>query len=607
MVRWAVADAEVGVALDVARPEAGHGASDFAFGLLTLVPPAIAERTVARDLIVLLDTSGSMHGEPLAQAKHVTCALIDTLGEDDTLELIEFSSAVRRWHRGAKEMSRGEKRKAIAWVQSLSAGGGTEMRTGIIEALSGLRAEAQRQVVVITDGLIGFEEEIVAEVLQRRPRGCRVHTVGIGSSVNRSLTTPVARAGAGLEVICGIGEDPERAARRLCARTSAPVVVDVQIEGDALLEHAPASMPDLFAGAPALIGAKLRPEGGTLRVIGRTEHGQWSSQLHVPRLSCGEGRPSLPALYGREQVEDLELRRASGARDVDPQIEQLGLQFQISTRLTSWIAITQEAMVDPRDPSRRETMPQMLPHGMSVEGLGLRAASRGMPLGGPPPMQSMMPPMAMAPPAPSPKPAAPRRRMAELGGLFKKGKAKADMGPGSAGGRAAPPAPPAESADDDFDGMVADEEVSELREEAYADAPAPEPEWQGEGGGGAPRDAEKEEAAKPSREQPPARTRAGAITGRLWSGRIVSWRDGRLVAEVTLTADVTWTHAGHITVMFAGGETIVATLRVEQTTRPGRLSAGTVLRIVVDLTATPSSGTDPVLITIGDTLISLTK
>lgn len=595
VVRWAVAEDDIGVALDVARPEAGHGASDHAFGLVTLVPPATTARSVSRDLIVLLDTSGSMHGEPLAQAKHVTCALIDTLGDDDTLELIEFSSAVRRWHRGAKAMKAKHKRKAIEWVHALSAGGGTEMRTGIVEALSGLRAEAQRQVVVITDGLIGFEAEIVAEVMRGRPRGCRVHTVGIGSAVNRSLTTPVARAGAGLEVICGIGEDPERAARRLCARTAAPVVVDVRLEGDALVEHAPVHIPDLFAGAPALLGVKLRPDGGTLRITGRTDHGAWSTELHVPKAACGDGRASLASLYGREQVEDLELQRAAGERGVDPTIEALGLQYQIATRLTSWLAITEEAMVDPRDPSRRETMSQALPHGMSVEGLGLRAASMSMPLGAPP-MQGMAPPAAMAPPAPP----APRRRMAAFGGVQKKGKAKLDMAPGSAGGRGAPmpPPPPGDDAGDDLSGMLADEEVAELREDTgamFLDAIASE-------GAAAPEEAER------AKEEAPSMTRAGATKGRLWSGKVVSWRDGRLIVEVTLSAEDTWTQQGQVTISLSDGSTLVATWIAEQTTRPGRHPAGTVLRLALSL-AMPLSGNEgePVLVTIGDTLVTLNR
>ena len=150
---------------------------------------------VPRDLIVLLDTSGSMGGEPLAQAKRVASALIDSLAPHDRVELIEFSSAPRRWKWRAVEASPRMKTKALEWIAALEAGGGTEMREGIFEALQPLRGEAQRQVVLVTDGLIGFESEVVAAILSKLPPGSRLHAVGVGSSVNRSLTGPAARAG----------------------------------------------------------------------------------------------------------------------------------------------------------------------------------------------------------------------------------------------------------------------------------------------------------------------------------------------------------------------------------------------------------------------------
>ncbi|MCA9707691.1 MAG: VWA domain-containing protein [Myxococcales bacterium] len=244
VVRWPVAAPTVGLQIDVARPARGRETSADAFGLVTLVPPRVAPVAVPRDLIVLLDTSGSMGGEPLAQAQRIACALIDGLGERDRLELIEFSTAPRRFARKPLPATLRTRAKARRWVQQLRASGGTEMRTGIQAALEGLRPEAQRQIVLVTDGHIGFEHEVLRELAERLPRGSRVHTVGVGSAVNRSLTEAAARAGRGLEVVLGIGEDPEPATRRLLARTEAPLVVDLELHGSALLEHAPAHLPD---------------------------------------------------------------------------------------------------------------------------------------------------------------------------------------------------------------------------------------------------------------------------------------------------------------------------------------------------------------------------
>jgi Ca-activated chloride channel family protein len=379
VVRWRVAGAHAATVVHRARPAQGHPMAADAFALLTIVPPAAATNQphVARDLIVLLDTSGSMSGAPLDQARRLTCALVDQLDERDRLELIEFSTAARAWQAGPVAATAAQRTAAKQWVGSLHAGGGTEMRTGIRAALAALRPEAQRQIVLVTDGQIGFESEIVAEIHGALPAGCRVHTVGVGSAVNRSLTAPAARAGRGCEIVIGIDEDPERAIAKLCIHTHAPLVVDVALDGDALLEHAPMHLPDLMAGHPATIAVRVRPEGGALRVRGRTASGAWEQRLQLPATGAADGNPAIVTRFGRERVEDLELRIAAGERGLDPQIEQTGLSFGIATRLTSWIAVDGVVSVDPGAPTRHEVMPHALPHGMSATGVGLRKASGG--------------------------------------------------------------------------------------------------------------------------------------------------------------------------------------------------------------------------------------
>ncbi|HSQ62608.1 MAG TPA: VIT domain-containing protein, partial [Polyangiaceae bacterium] len=374
VVRWSVAAMKVGATIDVAGPRDGRLAD--AHALVTVVPPAAEAHAapVARDLTVLLDTSGSMGGAPLEQAKRVTLALLDGLTDADGFEIIEFSNSPRRFKRAPIAGTRENKRAAAEWVRKLQASGGTEMRSGILEALKPLRPGCPRQVVLVTDGQIGFEREIVAEILDLLPGDARLHTVGVGSGVNRSLTAPAARAGRGIEVIIGLGEDPERAVARLRSRTDAPIVVDVIVSGSALVETAPAKVPDLFAATPVIVAARVKPEGGELVLRGRTATGAWEERLQVPATPAGSGSDAVVALFGREAVEDAEMRLAGGAskRDTDARIEQLGLSYRIATRLTSWIAVDVKPSVDPREPARHERVPQALPYGMAIEGLGLR-------------------------------------------------------------------------------------------------------------------------------------------------------------------------------------------------------------------------------------------
>lgn len=364
VVRWSVAGTAIGTQLEVAR----HGTGERSFGLLTLVPPSPAAdlQPGARDLIILIDASGSMAGAPIAQARAVAQALIRSLGEGDTLELIAFGSEPLRFRRGAEVATAELRADALEWLEKLDAGGATEMQRAVTEALAPLRASATREVVLVTDGLIGFESEIVAQVLRALPRGSRLHTVGVGSAVNRSLTAAAARAGRGVEVIVGLGEDAGGAAERLLAHVAAPLVGELEIRGTALRGQAPARLQDLTAGAPVLVALELDPGGGSLEI--RSRDAEW--HLEVPASTSASGRPALAALFARERVEDLETRACAG-ESVDSEIEAVGLAFGIATRRTSWVAIAREATVDPRRPTRRVRIAQQLPHGLSVEGLGL--------------------------------------------------------------------------------------------------------------------------------------------------------------------------------------------------------------------------------------------
>ncbi len=568
VVRWAVATPKVGISLATGR-RAGAG-----YGLLTVVPPSSEAglRPVSRDLIVLLDTSGSMGGEPLDQARRVVSALIDTLREGDQLELIEFSSAARRWKSEPVSATASARREAQGWLRGLRASGGTEMRTGILTALGALRPWSQRQVVLVTDGQIGFESQVVAAICDRLPASARLHTVGVGSAVNRSLTGPAARAGRGIEVVVGLGEDPERAADRLVARTTDPLLVELSVTGDALIEHAPRRLPDLFAGAPALIGVALRAGGGELQVRGRTAAGSFEQRIHVRPIAAESGSQAVVALFGREAVEDRELELAAGGdlRDINAAVERLGLDFQIATRLTSWVAVSHGETVDPRDALRRERMPHEIPHGASVEGLGLRAPAKPVFLG----WSRAEDGASMV-----------EQTKSKIELNARLGKAKPSLAdddetfrPKMAMPLAARPAgPPRPSA------LIQPQPTKELAEDGGM-------EQQKKGGGllgavrrifGGKRD-EAEGAPPPA---PPT-------TGRRLRGRIALHKDGDLVIEVTVEgAALAWDPEGRVEITLVDGWIVEATVEASRSTRAGNLSPGQTARLTLRLPARALAGT----------------
>ncbi len=396
VVRWPVAKDGVDAGILCVRPIDARHDGERAYGLLTLVPPIPASGTqvLPRDMVFLIDTSGSMHGAPLDQAVRIASTLVDSLSATDRLEMIAFGSRPNRWQRRAVSATNRSKQGAKRWLRALGASGATEMRDAIEEALRPLRDDAQRQVVLITDGFIGFEHEIVETLLHRLPTHSRLHTVGVGSAPNRSLTGPAARAGRGIEVVVGVDEDVGSATERLLVRTRAPVMTDLVIEGDGF-EAVPSRLPDLYADSPVSISLLLPVSGGDLYVRGTSATGHYECQLAIPRTVRGDGHPAVAALYGREAIEDLEMRRAvaTAADEIDADIERIALKFQLSSRLTSWIAIDSEQSTDGERELVEAVVPHEIPYGTSIEGFGLRGlpgglepmgTSFGAPLGAPP-------------------------------------------------------------------------------------------------------------------------------------------------------------------------------------------------------------------------------
>jgi Ca-activated chloride channel family protein len=568
VVSWPVATPEVGATLRLGRA----AADEPSYGLVSLVPPAAEaqDEPVARDLIVLLDTSGSMGGEPLDQARRIVKALIDTMSEDDSLEMVEFSWRPTRWTRKAQRCNAKAKKKAFKWLDGLRASGGTEMHAGIVEALRPLRDDAQRQIVLVTDGLIGFEDEIVRQLLDELPRNARLHTVGVGSAVNRSLTQAGARAGRGFEVIVGLGEDPERAARKLVAHTAAPLVVELELSGSALREQRPMRLPDLFAGSPALVSLALEPAGGELVVRGRTRDGHWQQRIEVAASEPGSGNAQIRTLFGRELVEDLEMQRAIG-KSVDADLEEAGIRFQIATRMTSWVAVSEDETVDARDPSRKVEMPHELPHGMSVEGLGLRACIAGPPPAAAPMSFSMNAPMP--PPGPPAMQSPPRFRSL---GAPPPPPGPAGPPPGARFHRAAAP-PQDELADDELaEGDFDAEDAATGEFEAYAPPP---PELRSP----AARPAKKGRGVL-GRLVDGARGLFGGSASHRLKGRVALQRDDQLVIEIDVDDKLLW-QPGTVHVALADGTTIELSIDRQRTTRAGDIGAGQTVRLALKLDA----------------------
>jgi Ca-activated chloride channel homolog len=387
VVRWDAAQAEVGVRLVEGK---GLPSDDGRYLLITLTPPAAVRKSIARDLTILIDASGSMSGKPLDRAKGVVEQLLRSLESGDRFEILAFADRVERLVPHPVDASNRNLQKALEALAKLEASGSTEMAQAITAALEPLRRDSQRQVILLSDGYIGFEGEVIGEVMRKLVPGARLHVVGIGAAPNRTLTRGAARAGRGVEILVGDDDDALAASQRLLQATVRPVLTDVVVKGAALVAQAPARAQDVLEGQPLVLLAEISAQGGDLEITGRHAgaSGKWLRRLDIPPAQGGgetsgaPARTSLPlgALFGREAIEDLELQvtaagRGREAEALEGKIEALGLRHGIASRKTSLIAVSEDPTVDPRDPRRRERLAVEMPAEVSAEGAGLMAQS----------------------------------------------------------------------------------------------------------------------------------------------------------------------------------------------------------------------------------------
>jgi Ca-activated chloride channel family protein len=344
--------------------------------MLFVQPPVDVEPSMVRpkEVVFLLDKSGSMTGAPIQTAKAVIARALAGLGPDDTFQLIAFASGTEAMSDRPLPSSPENVAAAERWLHSLSGSGGTEMLSGILAAL---RPSADprrlRMVVFCTDGFIGNEEEIVRAV--ERTRGeARVFGFGIGSSVNRFLVEGVARAGLGAAEFVNVRERPDEAVARLYRRLDRPVLTDLALrfEGGTARDLEPERLPDLFAGQPLVVVGRAGPAAPTHALLdGRLGSRPWRRRLAVEPTPAAPGVEVLGTLWARRRIDGLENAPPHGAdpRAAVEEVVSLALRFKLVTHYTSFVAVERELLADPGLPLARILVPNELPDGVAYEGI----------------------------------------------------------------------------------------------------------------------------------------------------------------------------------------------------------------------------------------------
>ena len=355
-----------------------HRGSRGGFFTLILTPPErVAEREITpKEIVFVLDTSGSMSGFPIEKAKEAMRLALNGLNPQDTFNLITFAGDTHILFPEPVPATPANLSQAQAFLASRRGGGGTEMMKAIRAALA--PSDSQRHLRIVcfmTDGYVGNDMEIIAEI-QRHPNA-RVFSFGIGSSVNRFLLDKMAEQGRGEVEYVALNEDGSAAARRFHERVRTPVLTDISMDwgGLPVKDVYPKRIPDLFAARPLIIHGRYDGAArSVVRLIGKQAGRQFSREIRV-ELPAAEARHDvLATLWARARVEDLMgedwlgMQRGAPRADTREAITQLGLNFRLMTQFTSFVAVEETVITEGGQP-RRVEVPVEMPEGVSYEGV----------------------------------------------------------------------------------------------------------------------------------------------------------------------------------------------------------------------------------------------
>ena len=319
---------------------------DAAWSLLMVMPPqpTAAEKAalapVPRETVFIIDTSGSMQGLSIQQAKQALLAGLASLTERDRFNVVEFNSVTRPMWPDALPATAGNVQQAREWVSRLKADGGTEMAGALGFALNGRDTPGfLRQVIFMTDGAVGNEDQLF-KLISQRLGATRLFTVGIGSAPNSHFMTKAAQFGRGTFTYIGDLREVQEKMTALFAKIESPVLKDVSVRWSdgTPVETFPARIPDLYLGEPIVVAAAHPAQVGTVLVSGTLGNRPWSAAL-TPEAS---DRPTgVGALWARAKIAALmdELRLGADEALIRPAVVKVALEHHLVSRYTSLVAV----------------------------------------------------------------------------------------------------------------------------------------------------------------------------------------------------------------------------------------------------------------------------
>ena len=324
---------------------------------LTLVPPSTT--TIAakpRDVVLVVDRSGSMGGWKMVAARRAAARIIDTLTSRDRFCAIPFDNVIELVPAGTLvEASDRNRFRAVEALARIDARGGTELAEPLRRAaamLAGGTDDRERVIVLVTDGQVGNEDQILRELVPNL-RNVRMFTLGIDQAVNAAFLKRLAAAGGGL---CELVESEDRldaVMAKVHRRIGTPIATDLAVRGLGLAiagaSLAPKKLPDVYAGAPVTILGRYHGAAPATARIEVTGHSLGEAMCTaIDREGDTTGATWLAASWARAAIRDLEDQYATGVRgDLEHEIVALSKRHTVLSRFTAFLAIDRAAVVNP--------------------------------------------------------------------------------------------------------------------------------------------------------------------------------------------------------------------------------------------------------------------
>ncbi len=340
--------------------------------LLMVMPPdqeKLPAGSIPRETIFIIDTSGSMHGVSMEQAKRAVQLALKGLKPTDRFNVIEFNSTTTSLFRQSEGVNAMTIQQASKFVKELKSNGGTEMRPALALALDSPQSEEHlRQVVFITDGSVGYEDELFT-MIEDRLGAARLFTVGIGSAPNSLFMRKAAEAGRGSYTFISALHEVQERMDGLFQKLEQPQVTNIEVDwpSSVVTDSYPAVVPDLYVGEPVVVkveaSGKFR-RNDTIQIRGNSVAGAWTAEVPV---NASPNSAGVAALWARARIGELldTERRHSQPDDVRARIVETALTHHLVSKYTSLVAVDKTPVRPIGDPLNSELVPNLMPYGQS--------------------------------------------------------------------------------------------------------------------------------------------------------------------------------------------------------------------------------------------------